>query len=106
MKHLTIEFFNEAFGDKEIPQEIKNVSMSICKDFNIGGICDQMYIANVIAYELGIGDGCGNFNSNSPDFSRLDYLAQRLSGAYKTCISDSNYDTLHLETLLNELNTQ
>ena len=26
------------------------------------GLCDPMYILNIMAYELGVGDGHGNFN--------------------------------------------
>lgn len=76
------EFFEEAFKGHNVPQKIKNASESICIKFNIYGICDPMYIVNNIAYELGIGDGCSNFNDNEPDLSKIDYIADRLKYSY------------------------
>jgi hypothetical protein len=86
------EFFKDAFEEYNIPPKIKNASESICIKFNIYGICDPMYIVNSIAYELGIGDGCGNFNDNEPDLSKLDYIADRLKFSYGCNIHEK--DTL------------
>jgi len=61
------EFFKKAFTDFvtrkpcKIPENIKNASIQICKAYNINGICDPMYIANIIAKELNLGDGKNNF---------------------------------------------
>lgn len=76
------EFFKEAFNNYYVPSNIKNASESICIKFKIKGICDPMYIANNIAYELGTGDGCGNFNDNEPNLSKLEHLADRLKFSY------------------------
>ena len=62
------KFFTEAFTNpvtKEpyrVPNNIKRLSTCICRSYNITGICDPMYIANIIALELGKGDGQGHFN--------------------------------------------
>jgi hypothetical protein len=59
------EFWNERFTGKEdnrIVKAIKRVYNSFPRECMPKGICDPMYIMNVIAFELGIGDGRGNFN--------------------------------------------
>jgi len=85
------EFFIEAFKGYNIPKNIRNISESICREFNIKGICDPMYIANVIAFELCLGDGCGNFNDNKPNFDNVNKLAERLKYSY-----GCNIDSLEL----------
>lgn len=68
-------FYKEAFTNdltgKEynIPQDLKNVSTKICNSYGIKGICDPMYIVNLIALELKLGDGKGNFNINGETWS-------------------------------------
>ena len=62
------EFFREAFTNpmtgtpQNVPADIRKLSERLCRSYNIRGICDPMYIANVIALELGRGDGMGKFN--------------------------------------------
>jgi hypothetical protein len=56
------DFFDEAFKGHFVPYDIKRLSIRLCRSYGIKGICDPMYIANIIALELGIGDGQGNFN--------------------------------------------
>lgn len=56
-------FFDEAFNGHEVPLAIRRLSTRICRSYGINGICDPMYIANVIALELGLGDGQSNFNT-------------------------------------------
>lgn len=61
------DFFNEAFTDAvtgkpyDIPENIKRLSIRLCRSYGIRGICDPMYIANLIALELGLGDGQSSF---------------------------------------------
>lgn len=59
------EYWKERFNDKT-PEPVKRAIMRVYnaypKDCMPQGICDPMYIMNVIAHELGIGDGQGNFN--------------------------------------------
>jgi hypothetical protein len=63
-------FFDEAFTNtitrqpQIVPEDIKRLSIRLCRAYGIRGICDPMYIANVIAFELGLGDGCGKFDIN------------------------------------------
>jgi hypothetical protein len=60
-------FFDNAFTNPvtkepyKIPPELRKASERICCSYGIRGICDPMYIANVIAKELGLGDGGSNF---------------------------------------------
>lgn len=62
-------FFIEAFTDPmtgepyAIPENLKRLSARICRSYGIRGSCDPMYIANIIAFELGLGDGKSNFKS-------------------------------------------
>lgn len=56
-------FFELAFKGYTVPDNIKRLSTRLCRSYGINGICDPMYIANVIAYELGMGDGSGNFKN-------------------------------------------
>lgn len=61
------EFYNEAFrkattGEKyNLPPGLRKAVEHICSVYGIRGICDPMYVANVIAHEMGFGDGKGNF---------------------------------------------
>lgn len=50
---------NQSYG---VPDDIKNAALRICQAYGIRGICDPMYIANVIAKETGRGDGSHNFH--------------------------------------------
>ena len=60
-------FYKEAFKNDitgknyVIPNKLKNASMRICNAYGISGICDPMYIVNIIALELGIGNGKSKF---------------------------------------------
>ena len=85
------EFFTEAFKGYNVPSNIKSISESICREFNINGICDPMYISNVVAVELNLGDGCGNFNGNVPNLDNVGKLAERLKYSY-----GCNIDSLEL----------
>lgn len=60
----TEEFFKEAFKGSEVPKDIKRLSERLCRSYGIRGICDPVYIANIIALELGLGDGQGNFKKD------------------------------------------
>ena len=68
MRHSK-EWFSDAFTNPvskkpyNVPDDIRRLSERLCMSYNIGGICDPMYIANVIALETGRGDGKGNFFS-------------------------------------------
>lgn len=55
------EFFRKAWEDYEPPDDIKAAAEHIVSSYDIGGICDPAYIANIIAMYLGRGDGQGSF---------------------------------------------
>lgn len=56
----------ETYKAPEPPEQVKKAIMRVYDSFPEDrmprGLCDPMYIMNVIAYELGVGDGQGNFN--------------------------------------------
>lgn len=74
------EFFQEAFNGYNVPENIKRISTEICNRFSIFGVCDPMYISNVIAVENNIGDGKGNFTGNT--ITNEIKTAERLQGSY------------------------
>ena len=47
---------------EKVKLAIKRVYNSFPKECMPQGVCDPMYIMNIIALELGIGDGQNNFN--------------------------------------------
>lgn len=55
------EFFAVAFAGETVPPDIRRAAERIVAAYGICGICDPMYIANVIAVETGRGDGNGRF---------------------------------------------
>jgi hypothetical protein len=65
------KFFVEAFTDPttgkpyQVPVAIQRASVRLCRSYGIRGICDPMYVANIIALELGLGDGQSNFNQEA-----------------------------------------
>jgi hypothetical protein len=65
------QWFDEAFRNQvtrkpyEVPAKLRAVVERICTAYDIKGIADPMYIANIIAYELGLGDGEGHFTTTT-----------------------------------------
>lgn len=61
------EWFEAAFtspltGERyEIPAGIEKATRRIIQAFRIRGVCDPMWVANIIALETGQGDGLSNF---------------------------------------------
>ncbi len=83
---LTAAWF-DLYLPRCVPQQIANASKGICAAHQIKGACDPMYIANVIAFELGAGDGQGRFfQHGTPVISSetLDKIASRLAGSYSS----------------------
>lgn len=58
------EWFDEQFTT-DVPANIRRLSERICRAYGIRGICDPMYIANITAFELGLGDGQSHFGDPS-----------------------------------------
>lgn len=63
----TKEWFDEAFTNPvtrepyPIPDDLREAATRIVRAYGIRGICDPMYIANVIAMETGRGNGESEF---------------------------------------------
>lgn len=88
-------YFDKAFLNSDtkrphpIPANIRQLSERICKDNNIKGTSDPMYIANITAYELGLGDGQSSFAQvRSTASEDLDRLTNRINSAYRMNIVD------------------
>ncbi|WP_282366418.1 hypothetical protein [Pseudomonas sp. PS02290] len=81
-------FFEEAFGDSGLPSTLRNFAQAFCMRFDVRGICDPLYCANVAAVETGLGDGCSNFDPvKSPTEADIVKVADRLLFSYATCIA-------------------
>jgi hypothetical protein len=65
-EHASGDHFDDAFSRMTPPPDIRSAAVRICQAYGIRGICDPGYIANVIAHELGRGDGLSNFCEESP----------------------------------------
>lgn len=90
--------YDEVFAGYDVPEAIKQRATSISKRFAISGVCDPMYISNVIAYTAGSGDGNGHFTSDT--ISNCKDIAERLQSAYGCNIQKSDIHELQciLET--------
>lgn len=83
MTTWTDEQLDEAFTSPvtgqpyDVPADIRAAATSIVRSYPIRGICDPMYIANVIARDLGRGDGQSHFGSEHrcPDCSSWSAIA-------------------------------
>jgi hypothetical protein len=82
---LTRAWFDLRF-EKEVPNLLRTVAETICETYQISGVSDPMYICNVVAPELGLGDGNGQFTQQTPDITEdaLLKVANRLCFAYAT----------------------
>ena len=52
----------DPFDGHDVPGALKEIVSRIIKTWNIRGLCDGMYIANVIANDSGFGDGQSHFD--------------------------------------------
>lgn len=87
-------FFDEAFRNAALPSTLRTFSQAFCTRFDVHGICDPIYIANVAAFEIGLGDGSGNFKvSKTPTEADIAKVGDRLLFAYSTCIAESSTGT-------------
>ncbi len=80
------------FEGYEVPRKLRETVIAIMRRFSIFGICDGMYIANVIAYHNGMGNGSGQFNGSNNTISEdtADYLIR----AYGCNIEKADRDEL------------
>lgn len=56
-------FFERAFEGMNPPADIRRIAERITRSYGLRGICDPAYIANIIAFEMGRGDGMSTFYS-------------------------------------------
>ena len=82
--------FDERF-DADTPPSIRRLSERICRSYGINGICDPMYIANITAFELGLGDGQGHFGDPST-WTRCGRETLGPDDLIKPCIRVINHD--------------
>lgn len=99
--------FAKSFGANEVSADMRAIAEWFCTHFDINGLCDPMYIANVSAVELDVGDGMGNFTgaSTKGDVGAFERLATRLMGSYRTCVYQTHPDTT-AELLAQQLLTE
>lgn len=77
------------------PVVLKKISSLIRHRFCINGICDAMYICNVLGYEFGMGDGESHFISeNIPTNANYEKAAKYLQNAYGCNIAKSEITEL------------
>lgn len=96
------EFDAECFGGYIVPETLKKTVVTICKRFNISGVCDAMYIANTIAFENGFGDGRGLFDISKCQIKDTQKTAKKIQWAYSCniCIRDIQVLATILESLV------
>lgn len=90
------DWFDNCFeiGETEVPPDLRRMSEALCLKYDIRGICDPMYIANVAAATFGRGDGRGTFHaadsSAQEQFDQFvkDFVA-RIQFAYSATIRDT-----------------
>lgn len=91
-------WFDNCFENAQaVPTDLRAASQALCTCFNIRGICDPMYLANLVAMELGRGDGRGEFHRADVDVreefsSRIDKTVERIAFAYSTCVGGNRED--------------
>lgn len=84
---LSLPWFAEAFDGYEVPGAFRRFSEAFCRQFDIRGVCDPMYVANSAAMQVGRGDGRGTFHAHSTvdednRSAALSQLARHLAFAY------------------------
>lgn len=59
------KWFDAAFEGMELPERLRSLSERLCRAYGIGGTADPAHIANLVARQLGLGDGRGQFYTAS-----------------------------------------
>lgn len=85
--------YEQYFEGYNVPRKIKEITINIMRRFTIYGLCDGMYISNVIAYETGLGDGEGHFTDGEGCWN-IHKIAQKLKSAYGCNIDSSDLEEL------------
>lgn len=95
------DFYDDALSGYNVPEGLAEISKIICRLGQIRGVCDPMYICNVIAYETKAGDGCGEFHpQESVEYAcaRIDSVIDRLTRSYETSFTRSGVSSQTLKT--------
>lgn len=88
-EHFPVAFTNPVSGEPyPIPDDLREAAERICRSYGIRGICDPMYVANVIATELSIGTGESTFTA--PD------ARWQPPATDETCDGFANYATAQI----------
>lgn len=67
----TKEWFDGCFKGLGVPDNLKKASTDLCRSYDIKGISDPAYVANIIATNLELGDGKGVFYNQPPNIDEL-----------------------------------
>lgn len=71
-----------------MPPQIRKAAERVCREYDIRGICDPLYVANCIASEIGAGDGRSVFTLGPLHVTEehLDEMVRFLRFAYSSTI--------------------
>lgn len=90
--------------DKHTPRKIRAFAEWFCTFYEIDGICDPMYVCNVVAEMRGEGDGQSNFYEQQPDDKQEpEAIYKRLLGAYATSIKQSKREESYVLSTLHAM---
>lgn len=96
-------WFDECFQPSEtpVPADLRQLSETLCRTYNIKGICDPMYIANVAAVQFGRGDGRSMFYAGTgpaqlPTDDALAAFVARFRFAYGSSVGDDEAEVSKL----------
>lgn len=85
----------DPFDGHKVPTALKEMVEKILKTWTIRGLCDGMYIANVIANESGTGDGMSHFEADAGTIvTEPERIAARLQYAYSSTIPKTDLPEL------------
>ncbi len=96
--------YEKSFEGYAVPENIKEIVTKIMIRFSIDGLCDGMYIANVMAVTANIGDGCGSFTGNV--IAEPIKVAERLQVSYGCNIFKNDIEELTTIISENKINPE
>lgn len=99
------DFYEEALANENIPAKLAEISKTFCRTAGIRGICDPVYVCNVIAFETQAGDGCGEYHPREDlDYamSHISNALTRLESSYHSSMKEAGITPAMLRALLEE----
>lgn len=87
--------YENYFDSNGVPTKLKQAAIAIMKRYTISGICDAMYICNVVAFLNGLGDGSGHFYDIADERYISSMTASYLQKQYGANIFPEDVDELH-----------